>query len=368
MLSITDRHVKNLAIHPSLAEYSPILQVNIDEVEQMTREQLIVLVLKQHAFLEKAVVLISEQDEDVETERDYTKDLRDQLATQDSVLNANIEEKIYQSNLFANPDLSSSEKLVLLASRNVVRELRADDDVSLADFHLNTIANQTGLTTETVGLKLHRLDAVFNTVEYETKKVYAGKDRQGKKLYVSDTKLAILPLADQPQAIQLPETAPRHGGPREKKVCPTCGSDKIQRATHTHCLECKHTLELTVHMVNEEMVGLEQSDADALFMLNTAVENATPSSIDDGVPQTENYSHHCTCTQPSENHHDENMVIAPVEAVSLVNTQETPEYKPAWKCSCRDAYKGWYWSSSVKVWRCTGCHKDASATRQKVML
>ena len=137
-----------------------------------------------------------------------------------------------------------------------MRELRADDDTSLSDFHLTTIANQTGLTNETVGKKLKRLDDVFNTVEYKPKKVYAGKDKEGKSLFVSDTKLALLPLVDQPQAIQLPETAPRHGGAREKKLCPHCGTDKVQRATHTHCLACKHTLELTVHMVNEGMYRL----------------------------------------------------------------------------------------------------------------
>lgn len=211
----------------------------------------------------------------------------------DSRIEVYVQEQIYQHTLFANPDLSSSEKLVLLASGSVVRELRADDDTSLTDFHLNTIAQQTGLTNETVGKKLHRLDAVFNTVEYKPKKVYAGKDKEGKSLFVSDTKLAILPLADQPQAIQLPDAAPRHGGPREKKVCPQCGSDKVQRATHTHCLKCKHTLELTVHMVNEETTGLEQSDADALFMLNEAVEKATPSA-DASVPQSENHPQHCT--------------------------------------------------------------------------
>ena len=306
--------------------------------------------------------------EDLDTERDYTKDLRDQLSDMDHRVEVYAQEQIYQLTLFANPDLSSSEKLVLLASRRVVRELRADDDISLTDFHLHTIAQQTGLTNETVGKKLHRLDAVFNTVEYKPKKVYAGKGREGKSLFVSDTKLAILPLADQPQAIQLPDATPRHGGPREKKVCPQCGSDKVQRTTHTHCLECKHTLELTVHMVNEETIGLEQSDTDAVFMLNEAVENATPSTTDTPVPQVEHQPHQCTCTHPSEYYHDENMVIAPLENISLVEMQETPEYKPAWKCNCRDAYKGWYWSSSVKLWRCTGCHKDASVTRQKAVV
>ena len=300
--------------------------------------------------------------EDTETERDYTKDLRDQLGDMDHRLDAYVQEQIYQHALFANPDLSSSEKLVLLASRSVVRELRADDDTSLTDFHLTTIAQQTGLTNETVGKKLHRLDAVFNTVEYKPKKVYAGKDKDGKSLFVSDTKLALLPLVDQPQAIQLPDNGPRHGGAREKKVCPHCGSDKVQRATHTSCLSCKHTLELTVHMVNEECVGLEQSDADALFMLNEAVENARPSTTDASIPQVENQPQHCICNHTSENHHDEIVIVAPVEM------QETPEFKPAWKCNCRDAYKGWYWSRSVNRWRCTGCHKDASETRQKAVL
>ncbi len=297
--------------------------------------------------------------EDLDMERDYTKDLRDQLLDMDRRFEVYEQEKIYQHTLFANPDLSSSEKLVLLASRMVVRELRADDDTSLTDFHLNTIAQQTGLTNETVGKKLHRLDAVFNTVEYKPKKVYAGKDRDGKSLFVSDTKLAILPLANQPQAIQLPDAAPRHGGMREKKVCPQCGSDKIQRATHTCCLECKHTLELTVHMVNEESTGLEQSDTDALFMLNEAIENAVPSTNTE-VLSVKNQV--CTCHHSSENHHDVIQEAHPAPVVALADV-ETPDYKPAWKCDCRDAYKGWYWSRSVKRWRCTGCHKDASETK-----
>jgi len=306
--------------------------------------------------------------EDLDTERDYTKDLRDQLSDMDRRFEVYEQEKIYQYGLFSNPDLSSSEKLVLLASRSVVRELRADDDTSLTDFHLSTIAQQTGLTNETVGKKLKRLDAVFNTVEYKPKKVYAGKDKDNKPVFVSDTKLALLPLVDQPQAIQLPEGAPRQGGAREKKVCPQCGSDKIQRATHTCCLDCKHTLELTIHMVNEESQGLEQSETDALYMLNEAVENAVPSSHEE-VSQPENQSQQCTCHHSTENHHDAIQEIVPAPVVTLSDEmQETPEYKPAWKCGCRDAYKGWYWSRSVKRWRCTGCHTDASQTKEKAVL
>jgi len=304
--------------------------------------------------------------EDLDTERDYTKDLRDQLSDMDRRFEVYEQEKIYQHTLFANPDLSSSEKLVLLASRLVVRELRADDDTSLTDFHLNTIAQQTGLTNETVGKKLKRLDNVFNTVEYQPKKVYAGKDKDNKPVFVSDTKLALLPLVDRPHAIQLPEGAPRQGGAREKKVCPQCGSDKIQRTTHTCCLECKHTLELTVHMVNEESTGLEQSDTDALFMLNEAIENAVPSTNIE-VPSVENQV--CTCHHSSENHHDVIQEAHPAPVVALADEmQETPDYKPAWKCDCRDAYKGWYWSRSVKRWRCTGCHTDASETKEKAVL
>ncbi len=297
--------------------------------------------------------------EDAELKQTYVENLNEQLDHAYTTIDKYEREKIYEHELFSNPDLGSSEKLVLLASRNVVRELRADDDTSLTDFHLSNIASMTGLTTETIGKKLHRLDAVFGTVEYKPKKVYAGKDKEGKSLFVSDTKLAILPLADQPQAIQLPDAAPRHGGVREKKVCPQCGSDKIQRATHTSCLSCKHTLELTVHMVNEQQEGLEQSDTDALFMLNEAIENAVPSTNTE-VPSVENQV--CTCHHSSENHHDVIQEAHPAPVVALADI-ETSDYKPAWKCDCRDAYKGWYWSRSVKRWRCTGCHKDASETK-----
>ena len=55
--------------------------------------------------------------EDLDTERDYTKDLRDQLSDMDRRIEVYVQEQIYQHALFANPDLSSSEKLVLLASR-----------------------------------------------------------------------------------------------------------------------------------------------------------------------------------------------------------------------------------------------------------
>jgi len=302
--------------------------------------------------------------EDAELKQTYIENLNEQIDRAESTIDRYEREKIYEHELFSNPDLGSSEKLVLLASRNVIRELRPDDDTSLTDFHLSNIASMTGLTTETIGKKLHRLDAVFGTVEYQPKKVYAGKDKEGKSLFVSDTKLAILPLADQPQAIQLPDTAPRHGGVREKKVCPHCGSDKIQRATHTSCLSCKHTLELTVHMVNEESTGLEQSDTDALFILNEAIENAVPSTNTE-VPLVENQV--CTCHHTSENHHDAIQDTPPAPVVALADV-ETPDYKPAWKCDCRDAYKGWYWSRSVKRWRCTGCHTDASETKEKAVL
>lgn len=306
--------------------------------------------------------------EDLDTERDYTKDLRDQLSDMDRRFEVYEQERIYQHTLFANPDLSSSEKLVLLASRFVVRELRADDDTSLTDFHLSTIAQQTGLTNETVGKKLKRLDDVFNTVEYKPKKVYAGKDKDNKPVFVSDTKLALLPLIDQPQAIQLPNGAPRQGGPREKKTCPACGSDKIQRATHTSCLNCKHTLELTVHMVNEECVGLEQSDADALFMLDEAVQDGSHSFTDATTSTLSCDTKKCTCAHTSENHHDAIPVVASVEETPHSEMQETADYKPAWRCDCRDAYKGWYWSRKEKVWMCTGCHKYASQTKPEVMV
>jgi len=302
--------------------------------------------------------------EDAELKQTYIENLNEQIDRAESTIDRYEREKIYEHELFSNPDLGSSEKLVLLASRNVIRELRADDDTSLTDFHLNNISSMTGLATETVGKKLHRLDAVFGTVEYKPKKVYAGRDKDGKSLFVSDTKLAILPLADQPQAIQLPDAAPRHGGVREKKVCPQCGSDKIQRATHTCCLECKHTLELTVHMVNEESTGLEQSDTDALFMLNEAIENTVPSTNTE-VSSVENQV--CTCHHSSENHHDVIQEAHPAPVVALADG-ETSDYKPAWKCDCRDAYKGWYWSRSVKRWRCTGCHTDASQTKEKAVL
>jgi len=314
------------------------------------------------------VGMVETLEEDLDTTQDYNKDLCEQLAGQDTVINAHIQEEIYRHTLFANPDLSSSEKLVLLASRGVVRELRADDDTSLTDFHLNTIAQQTGLTNETVGKKLKRLDDVFNTVEYKTEKVFAGKDKDGKRIFVSDTKLALLPLVDQPQMIQLPDGAPRQGGPREKKVCPACGSDKVQRATHTSCLNCKHTLELTVHMVNEECVGLEQSDADALFMLGEAVQDASHSLTGETPSTLSCDTEKCTCAHTSENHHDAIPVVASVEETPHSETQETPDYKPAWRCDCRDAYKGWYWSRKEKVWMCTGCHKFASKTKPEVMV
>ena len=179
------------------------------------------------------------------------QELREQLVRAHQRIEAYEREQTYQEELFSHPDLVSSEKLVLLASRKVVRELRADDDTSLTDIHLTLIAQQTGLTPETVGKKLQRLDTVFHAVQYETKKRNTGKDRSGKPVFVTDTKLALLPLADQPHTLSLPEGSPRQGGPREKKVCPMCGSENIQRTMHTECLNCNHTLSHVEKMVNE---------------------------------------------------------------------------------------------------------------------
>ena len=179
------------------------------------------------------------------------QELREQLVRAHQRIEAYEREQSYQEELFSHPDLVSSEKLVLLVGRKVVRELRADDDASLTDIHLTLIAQQTGLTPETVGKKLQRLDTVFHAVQYETKKRNTGKDRSGKPVFVTDTKLALLPLADQPYALSLPEGSPRQGGPREKKVCPKCGSENIQRTMHTGCLNCNHTLSHVEKMVNE---------------------------------------------------------------------------------------------------------------------
>jgi len=242
--------------------------------------------------LEEAMPLLGEQQQIIE-------DLRQQLVRAEHK-NAFYEyEQAYQYGLFCNPDLGSSEKLVLITSRRVIRELRADDDTSLTEVHLNQIAEQTGLTSETVGKKLHRLDTVFHAVSYTTKKRNTGRDASGKSIFVTDTKVALLPLAEQPHTLCLPDGSPRQGGPREKKVCPVCGSEKIKRTVHTRCLNCHHVLAHTEVMLNEQhaeedrVVVLGEDVVEQLMMNENEVEGTcevwndeeTPLNTSDGEAQ-----------------------------------------------------------------------------------
>ncbi len=51
MLSIADRQAKNLDIREPLTKYRYVFRADLYDIEQMTREQLIEMVLEQHAFL-----------------------------------------------------------------------------------------------------------------------------------------------------------------------------------------------------------------------------------------------------------------------------------------------------------------------------
>ncbi|MBV9690218.1 MAG: hypothetical protein JO202_10980 [Ktedonobacteraceae bacterium] len=144
----------------------------------------------------------------------------------------------WEDRLFSNPHLSATHKLELRATRRAIERGQTHDEQGRTRINLRTIAQQIGVSPDTVGRGLK----LFEQVGVLSRDVQAETQDNGERWTRVYASL-------QEEMLQTPETiappAPRkHGGPRYR--CPKCGSAEVKIQRRLVC-PCGHQSILEEH-------------------------------------------------------------------------------------------------------------------------
>ncbi len=126
----------------------------------------------------------------------------------------------WEDQLFANPHLSATHKLELRATRRAIQRGQTHDEEGRTRINLTTIAQQIGVSPDTVGRGLKYL-ANLGVINRETRPEVRANGERWTRVYASLNEEVI----KTPEKI-VPEQPRHHGGVRY--TCP--GSEPFERA------------------------------------------------------------------------------------------------------------------------------------------
>lgn len=125
----------------------------------------------------------------------------------------------WEDRLFSNPHLSATHKLALRATRRAVQRGQTHDDQGRTRINLNTIAEQIGVSPDTVGRGLKYLESL-GIVDRQLKPEVQENGERWTRIYASVNEEKI----QTPEKI-IPEQPRNHGGSRY--ACPRCGNTNV---------------------------------------------------------------------------------------------------------------------------------------------
>ena len=133
----------------------------------------------------------------------------------------------YHYRMFGNEDLSAATKITLICTRRKVREMRLDDSTEM-EISTSAISSDAGVSPDTVGRELKRLDE--KVVEYRT-----WKERLASGSFKTHSYVRLLPIIETPEAIEMER---KQGGYHPK--CKVCGSEDLEVVTRVRCRHCNN--------------------------------------------------------------------------------------------------------------------------------
>jgi DNA-binding transcriptional ArsR family regulator len=162
----------------------------------------------------------------------------------------------WEDDLFANPHLSGNHKLEIRATRRAVQRAQTRDEQGRARINLTTIAQQIGVSPDTMSRGLKVLEQCGVIADKVTRPEIQENGERWTRHYVTLDEQVLA----RPKEIQPPE--PRnHGGNRYR--CQHCGSDqvRIKRRVTLICQHCNHESLIEESEREQEAENSEQESA-----------------------------------------------------------------------------------------------------------
>lgn len=172
------------------------------------------------------------------------------------------ESERYLWQLAANPNLSASQKWVMLALRRKLGRGREGEQVTRVAVW--EIAKEVGLSRQSAGENVKKL-AETGAVVREVHNISEGKGRIKKNVLVG---MGL--FSEHPESLR-PMQPRNHGGRRLK--CPSCGSEDIMSVLSHACEGCGHLWEeVTRQNKNSDMHSIEVHTLDRPLQIDTMEE------------------------------------------------------------------------------------------------
>jgi hypothetical protein len=149
--------------------------------------------------------------------------------------------------LLANPSISSTQKSVLWAVRDLVGRTCREAE-RFVEIDVRELGKLAGLSRFTVGKQLVELAEMGAIARRERLDVAIGKF--GRKTFRKRISVALTIWTDRPGDLR-PLVERNHGGKREKR-CPNCESTDLVLSKSLWCACCKRELGSTMELVNKD--------------------------------------------------------------------------------------------------------------------
>jgi hypothetical protein len=153
----------------------------------------------------------------------------------------------YIWDLISNPGLSSSEKITLLAVRDLIKRTGRDLE-QFTEVSMNELGKLTGTSRWTAGSNVTSLAEMGALARRE--RTEATEGLFGRKVYKTTVSVALTMFSEHPALLQ-PLAARNHGGKREKR-CPHCQSKDLLLYKQLWCACCKREIDSKIGPVNDD--------------------------------------------------------------------------------------------------------------------